>query len=177
MVVRGLPVVPADGLTDGRVRVSLATAADGPLVQELSRDEAVARWTTYPPDLDSAAAWARLERGLAHEAVALCVAELEGSSAGTCGAQAHADGAVEVFYAVLPQLRRRGVALAATGLLTASAYDAGAREVTLETHADNEASAAVARRAGFLPVQRRLRDVKRDGVESEMVVWRHQAQR
>lgn len=56
---------------------------------------------------------------------------------------------VEIGYAVVPALRRRGVATRAVALLLESAWRDGAAEVLAGTEEDNAASQGVLRRTGF----------------------------
>jgi RimJ/RimL family protein N-acetyltransferase len=56
---------------------------------------------------------------------------------------------VEIGYAVVPQLRNRGVATRAVGLLLQRAWRDGADQVLAETDEHNLASQAVLRGAGF----------------------------
>ncbi len=62
-----------------------------------------------------------------------------------------ADGpvVVEIGYAVVPALRRQGVASRAVALLLEVAWRDGAVQVLAETDADNRASQAVLARCGF----------------------------
>ena len=168
---RGVPVLPPQGLIKDRVRLRPITMGDVGLLQELSREPDVVRWTTYPANLDEAGARARIAwgQGVADRGV-FCVVEWDGCAAGTCGAGlGDADGEIGVFYAVLPWARRKGVAATAVSLLVSAARAAGATTVGLETHLDNAASEAVARRAGFAEVGRHCRVVK--GVDAEVTVW------
>ncbi|MET1003950.1 MAG: GNAT family N-acetyltransferase [Propionibacteriaceae bacterium] len=56
---------------------------------------------------------------------------------------------VEIGYNVVPELRGRGIATRAVGLLLEQAWRAGATVVRAETDADNAASRGVLLRAGF----------------------------
>lgn len=174
MPLLGVPLVTTEGMVAGRVRLRPQLISDVPLLQQLSREPDVVRWTTYPANLDIEGARARIAQA---EAVAdravFCVAELDDRPAGTCGASAgDAEGAIEVFYAVLPWARRQGVATTAISLLVSAAGAAGAESILLETHLDNAGSQAVARRAGFVEVGSHRRMVK--GVYTDVLVWRSQ---
>ena len=172
MPLPGVPVLPPAGLTDGAVRLRPLDLRDWPLLQDLSRDEMVVRWTTYPADLDETRALARITRGLAaRERVALCVAELDGRAAGTCGAGlTETEGDIEIFYAVVQWACRQGVASSAASLLVSAAQAAGATSISLTTHLDNVASQVVAERAGFVALRQESRLV--NGVLTDVQVWR-----
>ncbi len=106
----------------------------------------------YPPDLDEAAARARIVRSTAEPQVAVrYVVRRDGTAAGTAGLTARLRGVPEVFYALLPTARGRGTATAAVVALTGWAHRAGHDLVLLLTLPGNEASEAVAGRAGFVP--------------------------
>ena len=154
MPLPGVPVLPPQGLVDGRVRLRALAMTDVGLVRELSREYDVVRWTTYPPDLDDKAAEARIAwTATVADQVLSCVVELEGRPAGTCGAGlGSTEGTIEMFYAILPWARRQGVASTALSLLVSAARAAGAGSVGLETHVDNIGSQMVAQRAGFVNV-------------------------
>ncbi len=174
MPLSGVPVLPPRGLIDGRVRLRALALPDVGLLQELSREPDVVRWTSYPADLDEDGARARIVWGdAAAERAVFCVAELDGRPAGTCGASVGATGAIEIFYAVLPWARRQGVAGRAASLLVSAASAAGAFTLSLTTHLDNVASQAVARRAGFVKVGQDHRVVK--GVATQVELWQWEA--
>ena len=177
MPLPGVPVLPSQGLTDGRVRLRALGSHHVALLQQLSQDVDVVRWTSYPPDLDEGRALARINRGnsVADRAV-FCVAELDGQPAGTCGASiADADGDIEIFYAVLSWARRQGVASRAAAMLAAAAHAAGAAGVTLVTHLDNSGSQLVAKRAGFVQLRQESRVVK--GTPTNVQLWRWEVPR
>ena len=168
----GVPVLPSQGLVDGRVRLRALASDDVVVLQQLSRDVDVVRWTSYPADLDEASALARISRGnaVADRAI-FCVAEFGGKPAGTCGAGVgDSDGDIEIFYAVLPWARRQGVATTAAAMLVSAAHAAGAVTVSLVTHLDNTGSQLVARRAGFVRLGQERRVVK--GTLTDVQLWR-----
>ena len=60
------------------------TIHDVALVQQLSREPDVVRWTSSPADLDEVRALARIARGTTNaEQATFCVAEWDGKPAGT----------------------------------------------------------------------------------------------
>jgi RimJ/RimL family protein N-acetyltransferase len=143
-------------LSDGVASLGLITPEDWRVEVALSALPDVVRWTRYPPDLDEAGARARIETrvqgAVAGTGGRYVVRDAAGDVAGTAGIAMNAQHRPEVFYALLPAGRGRGLATAATLLLTAWALEAGHRVVVLHTISGNEASEAVARRAGFTPV-------------------------
>jgi [ribosomal protein S5]-alanine N-acetyltransferase len=75
-----------------------------------------------------------------------------------------ADGRAEIGYTVLTPYRRRGIAVeAVTALMSAAYADASVTRFRLAIAPNNEASMAVARRAGFVRVGEQIDDV--DGLE------------
>jgi RimJ/RimL family protein N-acetyltransferase len=74
-----------------------------------------------------------------------------GGLVGCCGVDDWSKGDVAQFgYWIGPSARGRGYATRAVVLLTPWLFELGAARVFLTVEADNEASAAVARRAGFV---------------------------
>lgn len=171
----GEPILPApapEELRAGPLRMRPLTDGDEQLLRAMSRDADIVRWTTIPADLDEAGAHDRLRRmvaGFFLNRLAVYVLELDGTAVGTAGVGVDVDG-VEVFYAVLPAGRRRGVATAAADLLTGWALSAGSGPVSLLTFPDNDGSQRVAERAGF----RRDGTVERaiKGIDVELLRWR-----
>ena len=76
---------------------------------------------------------------------------------GACGFKsAPQAGRVEVGYGVAPAARQSGAATAALCMLTALAFEAGAKEVLAEILPDNTASTRVVQKAGFLQIGSRI---------------------
>jgi len=139
-----------------RASLRLITMADWPVEVALSAQPDVVRWTRYPPGLDEAGARARIEVRLRGAAAGTggryIVRDPAGVVAGNAGIAMNQQQAPEVFYALLPNGRGRGLATAATCQLTDWALDVGHDVVVLKTIVGNTASEAVARRSGFTPV-------------------------
>jgi RimJ/RimL family protein N-acetyltransferase len=70
----------------------------------------------------------------------------------TCGIGRLQESAPEVFFTLLRRARGRGAATEAATALSQWAFAAGRHSVALVTIKGNEPSEAVARRAGFAPV-------------------------
>jgi len=143
-----------------RASLRLITMADWPVEVALSAQPDVVRWTRYPPGLDEAGARARIEARLQGAAAGTggryIVRDLAGVVAGNAGIALNQQQAPEVFYALLPGGRGRGLATTATCRLTDWALGAGHDVVVLKTIVGNGASEAVARRSGFAPVSAEL---------------------
>lgn len=126
---------------DWRVEYDLARVADVP------------RWTMYPADLDEAGARLRAERNVAAAEAGRGIrylVEEDGVPLGTAGFGRGEQG-FEVFYALKPEGRGRGLVTAAVATLAAWLEAQGEPVVWLSTLDGNTASEAVARRCGFTP--------------------------
>jgi hypothetical protein len=82
------------------------------------------------------------------EVLGIILGAYEAARTGTVGFGRSADG-FEVFYALRPEARGRGLVTAAVGALSAWLADQGERVVWLSTLDGNAASEAVADRCGF----------------------------
>ncbi len=137
----------------GGVTLRALTSDDWTLEQELSSDPEVVRWTFYPADLTEEHARERIARGVEaavkRRAQRYAVLDADGEPLGTCGLGALGTEAAEIFYALLPRSRGRGAATEATRLLSDWVLSSGYRYAVVVTVEGNEASEAVARRAGF----------------------------
>jgi RimJ/RimL family protein N-acetyltransferase len=121
---------------------------------DLSRVPDVPRWTMYPPDLDEERARLRADLNLQLAATGMgirYVIDERGTALGTAGIGRGRHG-FEVFYALKPEARGRGVVTGAVGALVSWLNANGERDVWLSTLDGNAASENVARRAGFEPV-------------------------
>lgn len=114
-------------------------------------------WTFIPRDLDERHAREWIRRGIAAReqgrAIRFAI-EVDGAAAGTVGAQhpyGHDPGIVETFYFVLPEFRRRGLAVAALRLVDDWLRRAVPELRRLQLHVipGNPGSARVAERAGY----------------------------
>ncbi|WP_268895983.1 GNAT family N-acetyltransferase [Goekera deserti] len=147
-----------------------------PVEVALAADPDVVRWTMYPAGLDEAGARARIadlrERVERRQAGRYVVTGPDGAAAGTAGIVAGRRGAPEVFYALLPAARGRGLATAAATLLTRWATGAGHELLLLMTLLGNVASEAVAHRAGY--VRATVEEVvDPDGAVVRLRRWEH----
>ncbi|WP_265520366.1 GNAT family N-acetyltransferase [Oerskovia flava] len=137
------------------------TSHDWPLEQALSRVADVPRWTYYPPDLSDDDARERVRVAVERDRAGITaryVVLLDGKPVGTAGVAARTPLAAEVFYALLPVGRGHGLATCAVVELATWGFGAGYHEVRLATVVGNEASEAVAARAGFRAVGTQVQD-------------------
>lgn len=137
----------------------------------LARTEDVPRWTMYPHDLDEAGARLRAERNVsASERMrGIRYVIINGNDPlGTAGFGRSSDG-FEVFYALLPRGRGRGLVTAAVRSFLIWFSLSGENLVWLSTLEGNVASEAVATRCGF---RRDHRGTHVDGRAT--MVWRWQ---
>ncbi|CAM5429760.1 GNAT family N-acetyltransferase [Leifsonia shinshuensis] len=117
----------------------------------LAHVEDIPPWTMYPADLDEDGARLRAQRNVraadAGHGIRYVVDE-GGEALGTVGFGRSQDG-FEVFYALLPEARGRGLVTGAVTALSAWLAAQGERVVWLSTLDGNAASEAVATRCGF----------------------------
>ncbi|MFC8731361.1 GNAT family N-acetyltransferase [Luteimicrobium sp. NPDC057192] len=158
---------------DPPARLRVLTPDDWRLEVALSRTPDVPRWTYYPPGLPDDAARLRVARsldrardGLAYRYVVVGADEEALGSVGTT----IPEGVPEVFYALLPAGRGRGLATRAVVALADWALAGGHDEVRLYTLEGNEASEAVARRAGFVAADT-VTTTARGGALETMTRW------
>lgn len=133
----------------------ILTPAEWHIEQELSRVADVPTWTMYPPDLteERARARAALNVDVAEAGFAIRYLVVEsGEIVGTAGFGRRADGEYEVFYALKPEGRGRGLATDAVGTLVDWLHAQGERRIWLSTLDGNTASENVAKRTDFLAV-------------------------
>lgn len=124
---------------------------DWPIELALARTADVPTWTMYPADLDEDGARLRATRNVraadAGHGIRYVV-EQDGEALGTAGFGRSAEG-FELFYALLPEGRGRGLITAAVEAMAAWLRAQGEPLVRLSTLDGNAASEAVAERAGF----------------------------
>lgn len=114
-------------------------------------------WTYIPRNLDQASARAWIRRGFAARENGLAirfVVQLENQLAGTIGAEhpfTHDGGIVEIFYFILPEFRRRGLATASLQLMNKWVQDVTPELRRLQLHivVGNPGSGNVAKKAGY----------------------------
>lgn len=125
--------------------------SDWPIELQLAHVEDVPPWTMYPADLDEDGARLRAQRNVraadAGHGIRYVVDD-HGDALGTVGFGKSENG-FEVFYALRPEGRGRGLITAAVTVLTGWLTGQGETVVWLSTLDGNAASEAVARRCGF----------------------------
>jgi RimJ/RimL family protein N-acetyltransferase len=155
-VVATLRAALPEVLVGAEVTLRLLTADDWPVEVALAAEPDVVRWTRYPPGLDEAGARARVatrvQGAVDRTGGRYVVLDPAGTVAGNAGIAVNAEQTPEVFYALLPTGRGRGLATAATRLLAGWALGVGHDVVVLKTVVGNTASERVAGRCGFVPV-------------------------
>jgi RimJ/RimL family protein N-acetyltransferase len=148
---------PAEGVSDGVVRMRLPAEADVPRLVEACQDPAVQRYTTVPDHYGPADARRFIESADtgAADGVALHLITVDAQSGellGNAGIRRHHTdaGRWDVGYLVAPWARRRGVATRAVRLISRHAFaELGAERIEILAEPSNQASIGVAERAGF----------------------------
>ena len=143
--------------------------ADWALEQILTRVPDIPRWTLYPRDLDEATARLRAARNVAAAEAGRgvrYVIEERGVPLGTIGF-GRSDAGFELFYAMRPEGRGRGLVTDSVKTLAAWLEAQGERVIWLSTLNGNAASEAVAMRCGF---RRERKGTHIDG--RRLTVWR-----
>lgn len=171
----GSPRLPTRGIAGSGFLLRVLKRCDWSVYYDLSRDPTVVARTTFPRLLTQEQARQRAARAVQRcndARSARYVIEQAGAAVGIAGLSARPDGDVEVYYALLPAGRGRGIAARAARLLAEWATDAGARRVVLVTFPDNVSSRRTATRAGFAVVGRE----SRTGTEADQAVelWLYQ---
>jgi RimJ/RimL family protein N-acetyltransferase len=151
------PLSPPDPpLDDGTVALRPVSITDIPDLVTACQDPDIARWTTVPSPYSEADAEAWLagqEAGMAsgHALALAIVSSAGGELLGAIEVGQRGDGVGEIGYWVAPWARGRGVASAALRLLSGWAIGhLGLERLQLKADVRNEASQAVALRAGYL---------------------------
>ncbi|MGY2079912.1 GNAT family N-acetyltransferase [Modestobacter sp. SYSU DS0657] len=177
-----LVAAPPERLATDGVVLRAMTVADWPLEQALSRDPEVIRWTTHPPQLDEATARQRMAdvvdraRRRLGQRYAVCPVEdgAERAAVGMAALTVKRSPEPSVGYALLPAGRGRGLAVASVRLMTDWLLSVGHPCVQLGMLPENEASAAVAARAGYR--DRGIESVPRpDGSVGRVRWWERRA--
>jgi RimJ/RimL family protein N-acetyltransferase len=157
------------------------TQEDIPAMVRLFDEPEVARWTplSSPFDLDAAARYLGRARAAREAGTRIQFAISEDGSAPRGEVLAMLKGEdgrdVEIGYAIGAAHRGRGLAVRAVRLLTDFAWTViGARRVVLRIEPDNDASSAVARRAGYTAANLPLDVVEDpDGTRISLRIWEH----
>lgn len=147
---------PEPPLTDGEVLLRQWTMADVPAVTAACRDPEIPRWTVVPYDYserDAEQFIATREDDLAAgTGLHFAVVDRDNRLLGAIGLTNFdwPERKVEIGYWVAREARRRGVGTRALVLLSRWAIEAlGMERIELPANPRNEASLALARRAGF----------------------------
>lgn len=148
---------PVEGLTEGDIRLRLRTDADVPAVVAACRDPEIPRWTRVPEDYDEATAreWDSLAAREAAEGQGLHLLVVDAESGELLGSVGIVDISwqerrCDIGYWTVAEHRGRGITTRAVKLLSAWAFDElGFDRISICAEPENEASRAVAERAGF----------------------------
>jgi [ribosomal protein S5]-alanine N-acetyltransferase len=169
--------LPAQGITDGEIRIRLLADADVPVIADACRDPAIQRFTTVPDPYaeEDARAWGRrsAESAAAGMGIEAVIAEARSNRAlGSIGLRrsGHDQRRWAIGYMVFPGERNRGIASRAVSLISRFAFDhLEAERLEIEVEPENVPSLRVAERAGYsregmLPSHREINGVRRDMV-------------
>lgn len=148
---------PAPELTDGVIRLRVWGADDAEFVHAAVQDPEIPRFMGIPPrhTIEGVRRWLAsvpgdFESGMG--AAFAIVASDDGGLLGSVGVSRSCDDPAvgELGYWVAAQVRGRGVATRAVGLLTRWAFDAlSLARLEITTHEENAASLRVAQKCGF----------------------------
>ncbi|WP_344840481.1 GNAT family N-acetyltransferase [Kribbella ginsengisoli] len=148
--------------------------ADLPAMVELFDDPAVAYWTPLVTPFDEQAAKAYLEVAQADNGRIQLAITTDGER--PLGEVLLMPKTLSVGYSVGSQFRGQGLAVRAVKLITAYAHEvAGMPRVLLEIEAENEASNAVARGAGYELTDAEPAPVTEKGRDLLLYTWEHLA--
>ncbi|UAJ80503.1 GNAT family N-acetyltransferase [Leifsonia sp. ZF2019] len=146
-------------LTGARVVLAAPVEADVDRIAELCVDPAVAEWTTVPSPYTREHAVGFVTGMVADGWITgrSCTwgIRVDGMLVGMIGLDGIADAAAEIGFWLAPAARGHGIMTEAVGLVLDFAFAAapdgvGLERVVWHAYAGNHASAAVARRAGFV---------------------------
>jgi RimJ/RimL family protein N-acetyltransferase len=151
---------PTVSLSDDVIVLRAWRPADASFMFEASTDPAIDRYNGPTPDSLADAvsvidgigrSWRSFEVEGDPTGIAFAIVEVaSGEPVGMCGLDSWSDTDVAQFgYWLTADARGRGLATRAVTLMTGWLFERGAARVFLTIESDNEASAAVARRAGF----------------------------
>jgi RimJ/RimL family protein N-acetyltransferase len=167
---------PAEGLSDGIVRLRLVADTDAPAITAAVQDPEIPRWTTvtHPYGEDDARQWLRTVSTGLEGGTDLPVAIVDANDDRLLGAVGlhgidPATARCHAGYWVAAEARGRGVASRALRLLCAYAFEhLQVKRVELWIDPENAASVGVAEAVGFrregllrsfMPIQGRRRDM------------------
>jgi RimJ/RimL family protein N-acetyltransferase len=148
---------PVEGIADGPIRIRLRADADDAAIVAACQDPEIPRWTRVPEPYDerAAAEWAveSQRQREAGEGLHLIVADAETDELlGSIGIQEvrRAESRCDLGYWLARPARGRGVMTRAVRLLSRWVFDnLPIERIQITVQPDNEASRAVAERAGY----------------------------
>jgi ribosomal-protein-alanine N-acetyltransferase len=148
---------PVEGITDGSIRIRFRADADDAAIVTACQDPEIPRWTRVPEPYDerSAAEWVveSQRQREAGEGLHLIIAGADTDELlGSIGVQdiRRAESRCDIGYWLARQARGRGVMTRAVRLLSEWVFDnLPIERIQITVQPDNEASRAVAERAGY----------------------------
>ncbi|WP_410654922.1 GNAT family N-acetyltransferase [Amycolatopsis sp. lyj-112] len=149
------------------------------LMPGLFDNAAVARFTPLPSPFHAAEAQAHYDKGVVRRAqgvgLRLAITDDGGEPLGEAVLFVPEEGAgpAELGYAVGPAHRGRDLAARSLRVLTAYALELGLGPLRLQIDAQNAASEAVARRAGYVPADLPPTTKVEKGLEITLLTWEH----
>jgi [ribosomal protein S5]-alanine N-acetyltransferase len=155
------------------IRLRTWRAADAEALTPLLDDPIVRRWSSLA--WMSPADWIAL-RGTRPESISFAIVtpDADDEPLGNVGLH-HLDLPArrgELSYWLLPCARGRGLATRAARALVRHGFEVmGLESIVLDIEVDNEASQAVARRLGAVPVEAGRAEADGDGVVRRLVLW------
>jgi RimJ/RimL family protein N-acetyltransferase len=170
---------PAPEIRSQRLRLRRPEAEDAPAIARLASDYAVSSMTTrmpYPYGLDDARAFVNLARALdVREQITFVVEHRDAGVVGCLGFHRAGPAPLEMGYWLGRPHWGKGLATeAADAALAWARSDWGRRLIVAGHFADNEASARVLVKTGFLytgQVQRRFSRARSAEAATRMMVW------
>jgi RimJ/RimL family protein N-acetyltransferase len=169
--------LPEPPLTDGEVLLRPWSLADVPAVTAACQDPEIPRWTVVPHDYTERDASefiaSREEDRVAGVGIHFAVVDRDSELLGAIGLANFdwPDRKVEIGYWVAREARRRGVGTRALVLLSRWAIEElGMERIELPANPRNDASLALARRAGFRREGTLRRFRYRHGVREDLVM-------
>lgn len=152
---------------------------DVALMPGLFDNPAVARFTPLPSPFDATEAKAHYDKGIVRRAegvgLRLAITDDGGEPLGevVLFLPEEESGPAELGYAVGPAHRGRDLAARSLRVLTAYALELGLGPLRLQIDAQNAASEAVARRAGYVPADVPPKAEVEKGVEITLLTWEY----
>jgi RimJ/RimL family protein N-acetyltransferase len=148
---------PVEGITDGEIRIRLRADSDTPAIVAACQDPEIPRWTRVPEPYDEseAAVWAveSQRQQEAGEGLHLLIVDAQTEELlGSVGVQdiRYGDARCDIGYWLAQQARGRGVMTQAVRLLSGWVFEnLPIERIQITAQPENEASRAVAERAGY----------------------------